>query len=273
MAKPPMTYRVSPNYWPTNSGRRLISLHGTAGSAGSALGWLCNPASESSANFLIELSGKIWCLVDPERGWSAWANGPLNQPDLSNRYIKECSVNKINPNRVCISIEHERSSASMIAGETMPKAQQDASNALVLWLCERFGIPVSRENIVGHWQFDKVNRPYCPGFDMDKYVAQLQKGPVAPPMPTNPPPPVSSIQMNGFTIKGAILDTWKREPNPVRVFGLPMTDEYTGTSGLIEQVFERAVLQFFPERYPDEWSVVGLPLGTWYLQTLRNGAK
>ena len=154
---------ASPNFWTVADQVKAIVLHATAGDFQASLGWLCNPASDASANFLVDLAGDIYQLVNPLKYKRAWANGPVNKPDTSLIWLTECLRNNTNPNRVTVSIEHVASAADMVAHNPMPQAQQDASVKLVAWLCEQFNLQPSHETIVGHCQIDSVNRPNCPG--------------------------------------------------------------------------------------------------------------
>lgn len=66
------SYR-SPNHSPRHGHPiTMLVLHATAGSARSALSWLCSPASKVSASYLIDKSGRVYQLVaDSEAAWHA----------------------------------------------------------------------------------------------------------------------------------------------------------------------------------------------------------
>lgn len=249
----------SPNYWAYNLGRKIVCLHGTAGDLNSSLGWLRNPASQASANYLISLSGQIYCLVDPYKGYSAWGNGIPIQPDMSNPYIAQAISGDTNLNLVSISIEHEASSADMIAHRRpMPAAQLAASQALVRQLCKDFNLSIVISRIVGHYQIDSVSRANCPGvIDVPGYVSDMIAQDQAA---------ATSLSMNGYTIRGEILLYWKKLFNPVLTCGLPLTNEFVDGDGKVTQVFERAVLKFYPDLLTSAatapWCVQGVLLGS-----------
>lgn len=252
----------SPNRWTFNNGYKIICLHGTAG--GDSIDWLRSPGAGVSASFEISKNGRTVCLVDPYKGYSAWANGiPIN-PDYSNPYIAQALASKVNLNSISISIEHEAASADMIAHNAMPAAQLAASQALVLQLCHDFKIPVLRSRIIGHYQIDSYSRKNCPGvINLDKYVAALQAlqgaGEIAPPDMQLP----TEIKLNGHTVRGEFLAFYRKLFNPMLILGQPLTDEYIGEFGYVTQVFERKVLQFYP-LFEGAWRVQGQLLGAEY---------
>ena len=249
----------SPNYWPYNLGYKLIVCHGTASGDGdqaalNAEGWLRNPQAQASSNYVIWESGRIDCLVDPYKGFSAWANGIVNSPDWNNPIISQILHGGSNVNCFSISIEHVAASDSMIAHRTMPAAQQQASQALILQLAQDFHIPLDRTHIVGHYQIDSINRANCPGvINLDTYVPVLQGRQTQT---------VPSVVVNGHTLRGEMLGYWRKLFNPTLVCGLPLTDEFVDVSdGRTTQVFERTVLKFYPENAGTDWVIMGNLLG------------
>lgn len=126
-----------------------------------SLGWLTNPASNASSNYLIARDGTIYELVPPTE--SAWANGAVKTPDQSNPLIARWLREGVNFNQRTISIEHE-GKTSRGAGGSLTAAQVDATVALTAWLCQRFGLAPDQTHILGHYEIDSVTRPNCPGF-------------------------------------------------------------------------------------------------------------
>ncbi len=169
--------RQSPNYFSSNYPIKAIVLHGTAGPFQASIDWLCNPMSNASANFIINTDGTVYCLVDPAKNKRAWANGILQQPDMTLGWLKDCVNNGINPNLCTVSIEHVATSQDMIAHNqaAFTQAQRAASLALSDKLCRDFGIPRTRDYVVGHYQIQAVDRANCPGIiDIDRYVGDLK---------------------------------------------------------------------------------------------------
>ena len=249
----------SPNFWGYNSGFEAVVCHGTASGDGdsaalNAEGWLRNPQAQASSNYVVWQSGRIDCLVDPYRGYAAWANGIVNNPDYSNPLISRWLKAGINPNLKTISIEHVAASSEMIQHQTMPPAQQQASQALILQLAQDFHIAITRPNVIGHYQIDSVNRANCPGvINLDQYVPQLQN---------HQTQTVQTLSVGGHILRGEMLKYWQKLFNPLLVCGLPLTDEFVDrTDGRTTQVFERAVLKFYPENVGTDWIVMGQLLG------------
>jgi hypothetical protein len=126
--------------------------------------------SEVSAHFGIAKDGRTWQFVDLAN--TAWANGILEQPDLSLDWLAEAVNNRVNPNRVTISIEHEGDSF-----ETMGELQYQATLALHRALVASNGILPDRQHIIKHSQITGRSRPNCPGpfFPMERLMSDLAK--------------------------------------------------------------------------------------------------
>ncbi len=81
----------SPNFGPRRGGvaPHLIVLHYTAmPSAADALARLCDPATEVSAHYLIDLDGTLWSLVPEEaRAWHAGAGAWAGCADVNSASI------------------------------------------------------------------------------------------------------------------------------------------------------------------------------------------
>jgi N-acetyl-anhydromuramyl-L-alanine amidase AmpD len=138
---------------------RCVVWHITQGT--NSLGWLTNPKSGASSNYLIARNGTIYELVPPTV--SAWANGAVQKPNLTNPVIAQALKEGRNLNTVSVSIEHEGFTSSNKGG-SLTAAQVDATVRLTAWLCQHLGIKADQTHIIGHYEIDAVNRPYCPGF-------------------------------------------------------------------------------------------------------------
>jgi N-acetylmuramoyl-L-alanine amidase len=84
-------WHPSPNFGPRRNDARpdLIVLHYTAmASATDARDWLCNPASQVSAHYLIAGDGLTWQMVaEPDRAWHAGAGHWDGHDDVNSRSI------------------------------------------------------------------------------------------------------------------------------------------------------------------------------------------
>ena len=201
MNKPSVVSLPSPNRGGYQGTRRedALVLHITQGT--DSRSWLCNPASDASANYLIERDGTIYELVPPDE--SAWANGVVDNPNTNNALINKWLSEGINFNQRTISIEHEGFTSNNHGG-SLSAAQTDATIRLQAWLCSQFNIAPDQDHILGHYEVDSVNRPFCPGFsaaEWNDFVTRVAALVNNPPAPISPPPPVGPDK--GALLKGA----------------------------------------------------------------------
>ncbi len=248
---------TSPNHWVANNEIKAIVLHGTAGGFKGSVDWLCNPAHDVSANYLIDKDGTVYCLVDPYKGLRAWANGPVNKPDAKLIWLADASKNGVNPNLLTISIEHVATAAEMKAGTPMPLAQQAASLSLCDQLLRDFNLPRTEQTVVGHSQIDKVNKADCPGvINIVEWIQKL----IA----------MDSIQLDNYVITGDFKNYYLNTKSGsvqegIHLFGRPLSNKFVGSDGVTRQIFERTVLGINPTA-PKEWRVVGELIGSLWLK-------
>lgn len=231
--KPPMTSKPSPNrggYQHAHDPRCLV-WHITQGT--NSLGWLTNPTSGASSNYLIARTGAIYELVPPEV--SAWANGRVVNPDLSNPVIAGAIREGRNLNTVSISIEHE-GFTSQGRGGSLTAAQVDASVALSAWLCATKGIAPDRQHILGHFQVDSVDRPNCPGFSGAEWAAWV--GRVA--ALVNPPASEGSVRTYLNEAGNAIIEI-NYGGQAVEVIGANLQDVGISVRNAAGEEFDRSV--------------------------------
>lgn len=156
-----------------NQGRRAVVMHIAQGSYQATVKWLqdaqLNP--NSSAHFVIAKDGRVAQLVSVND--SAWANGLHWVADASlpnGGYWKNprgVRVNPswkdlipgLNPNYYTISVEHEG-----FYQETWTPEMYEANHKLLVWLAEQFDLWwTPYRNLIGHYAIDPVDRPNCPG--------------------------------------------------------------------------------------------------------------
>lgn len=166
MDKPTIIWIGSPNFG-SPMGYKIIAIvnHIMSGTLTGTDSWFKNPVSRVSSHFGVGKNGEIHQYVSLEN--TAWANGAVNNPNWP------LLQNGVNPNYYTVSVEHEGES-----GDVMLEAQYQATLALHRWLIGTLGIPVTRDNIIGHYRIDSVNRANCPGtgFPWDRLFKDLQGG-------------------------------------------------------------------------------------------------
>lgn len=131
--QPPLTVKISPNKTQGRQGKRIafITFHHTAATAISAVNKFSNPASQTSAHFVVG-ENEIWCCVDTDD--TAWTNGNWNS------------------NLECITIEHH---GDWRFGYRNEKVIENSAK-LVAWLRSLYpGISYNRHN--------QVAQTICPG--------------------------------------------------------------------------------------------------------------
>lgn len=168
--------KSSPNFKIGRNGYtpQIICLHIMSGSLAGTDSWFATTTSQVSSHYGVGLNGEIHQYVDESN--TAWTQGlkvpPINRPTF--KLYKEAS----NPNNYCISIEHE--------GQDLSKApieQLNASVELIKAIAGRYGIPIDRDHVIGHYEVDPVRKPNCPATDktiIDRIIAMALPDKVDP---------------------------------------------------------------------------------------------
>lgn len=159
-----------PNFKQGRNGHKPIAIvnHITAGQFPGCLNWLTSPQAKASSTYLINRKGEIYQLVKDED--THWANGGVNKPNWS--LLKQ----NINPNQYTISIEHEGYGIHGGDGK-LTEEQYQATLFLHKQIIKKWNIPITKENIIGHFKIDSVNRQNCPGrlFPWDRLFKDLKE--------------------------------------------------------------------------------------------------
>lgn len=145
----------SPNFAPGRGAYKpeLIVIHVMAGTLAGTDDWFRTGSATAgnpvSSHYGVGHSGEIHKYVTEAN--TAWHAGRVSNPSF--KLYKP----NVNPNLYTIGIEHEGNDLSV---DGTP-AQKAASAALIYDICTRYGIPVDRDHVIGHYQvFDQ--KPNCP---------------------------------------------------------------------------------------------------------------
>jgi len=166
-----IVWKGSPNFgYPDGTTGRngekpiAIVLHIMEGTLEGSASWFNDPQSGASSHYGIGKDGRIWQFVDETN--AAWTNGQVNFPSW--KLLKP----NINPNLYTISIEHEG-----FPGEPWTEAMFQADVWLIHQILQRWQIPADRDHLIGHYEIDSINRPYCPGSGCpwDRLLAELRR--------------------------------------------------------------------------------------------------
>jgi N-acetyl-anhydromuramyl-L-alanine amidase AmpD/exopolysaccharide biosynthesis protein len=140
--------------WSSRKGHNILAIvnHITAGSRDSAIAWFANTLSQASSHYIVDTDGKIYQMVNEEN--KAWHAGIVDHP--SNKFV--IANMPLNPNLYTIGIEHVN-----FGGGALTEPQYQATLELQKSLISKYNIPIDRDHILGHYEIDSINRPYCPG--------------------------------------------------------------------------------------------------------------
>lgn len=155
------------NNWSEREGYKpeLIVVHISAGSLTSMTNWFSTPNSQASAHYGVGKDGSILQYVEEDK--KAWHAGRVNNPSF--KLYKQ----GVNPNLYTIGIENEGQDLQFA-----PEIQLKSLCELIKDISKRHNIPMDRDHIIGHFQIDAINRPYCPSPNhsiIDKIVGMLNE--------------------------------------------------------------------------------------------------
>jgi N-acetylmuramoyl-L-alanine amidase len=150
------TSHRSPNHEP-RQGRavELLVVHSTVGSLSSSLGWLCNPASQAGAHYVIAKNGRIFQLVaDDQAAWHAgrsryadWGGANPVRRSLEVK-LRSIGIELENLNGVRVVDPKTKKLVRVISGDPYTPAQILALTTLVASL--RVAHRVPKAGVVRH---------------------------------------------------------------------------------------------------------------------------
>jgi len=145
--------KLSPNFSSRDTYKpEIIVVHISAGTLDSMTSWFSTKDSQVSAHYGVGKDGRIMQYV--EEANKAWHAGNVRNPSF--KLYKQ----GINPNNYTIGIENE--------GMDLAQASELQLNTLcelIKDICLRWGIKISRDTIIGHYQIDGVVKANCPSPD------------------------------------------------------------------------------------------------------------
>ena len=161
----------------------VIHITANLATAEAEAAWRINdPALQNSATFFVNRDGSVVQLLGDPATMDPWANGDMNNPDLTNPRIAAVVRDGVNPNeRTLLAIENVGNEIpwGKVPGGNPITPEQERTNArLIAHYHTRNGVPINREAVIGHYQINSVNRPNCPSRDksvIDRIVALAQQ--------------------------------------------------------------------------------------------------
>jgi len=131
---------------------------------GEATWRLTDKALQNSATFFVNRDGSVvQCLSDPLH-MAPWANGDVNQPDMSNRRIAQIVADEVNANmRTLVAIEN----VGCEPDAPLTDAQVKTDAKIIAHYHKLAGVAINRTSVVGHYQLNSVTRPNCPARKKD----------------------------------------------------------------------------------------------------------
>ena len=237
-----------------NRHEKFIVIHITEGTEPSDVLWLCGDHGVS-AHVYIDRAGRAHQLVPfnlaawhcgirlEDRSWKR-----TNRPDIWSIWGDE------NENTHSIGIE-----VSSPKGQSMSAAQFLTLVDVVVDLVHRFGIPLDRRYIVGHYELN-TQKHDPPGFDWSRFMTLVRAKVTPPAPPPVTPPTVRYYPQTGHSIKGPFLEFFDAHGG-IGMLGYPLTDEQQ-EGDLTVQYFENVRLEWkATPGYPRQGAV-----GRMYLQ-------
>lgn len=129
--------------------------------------------SEASFEFVTNRDGSIVQCMDPLTQ-VAWTTGSLNAPNLALPTVKAMVGSSYGPNffvfAQCENVGYE-------PGNPLTAAQVATLSRLAAWASKLSGLPVNRNTILGHRDFNSVDRHDCPtSGDLEALLAKVIAG-------------------------------------------------------------------------------------------------
>ncbi len=224
---------------------RHIVIHDIEGTINGAISRFLNadqnqPGGRASCYRLIGRAGRLVEMVPKDLiAWHAGTWPGVNK-------IGIWGPENDNWHSVCLEVEgyaHNRQGYTDVQYEILVSQCKE--------LIAKDNIPIDRSHIVSHSQIATDRSDPGPDFKWDWFMAQLQGLPAS-----------DVAILNGHGLGGGFLAYFKAHGG-VDVLGFPESEEFQ-FEGRTTQIFERAVLQFFPENAGTPYTVQGMLVGDFW---------
>ena len=121
------------------------------------------PGPSKSWTFSVERDGTVHQFMDPILA-TPWTNGDVMNPDPA--LVKDMDLNRYNANEYCfLTIENVNRIAD---GQRLTQKQLEVGHSIMVWASKLSGLPVDRQRVVGHYQFNGKTRINCPTVPADR---------------------------------------------------------------------------------------------------------
>ena len=220
----------------------LIILHTTEGSFDSALTWLRGSAAgssnrDSSSHYLVAADGSRIAQLVREAD-TAWAAGNLTY------------------NRRAINIEQEG-----FAGRgAFSDGLYQVAGRLTGRIARRHGIPLDRDHVIGHMDVPDPQDPSLlggashhrdpgPAYNFGRLLRAADE--------PETDSPCRYFPETRHTVCHGFRAFWESFGDAaLTTFGYPLSEEFTGSSGIVVQYFERARFEWQPGSGQNPWDVL-----------------
>ncbi len=145
---------ASPNHWSSRRGYKIVAagVHISGGEFESNHSWIMNPNAQASYNCLIKRDGKRVNYVPEE--FPAHSHGLVNK----GTWPLLAKYPGANPNWYTLSVARVGSNQNLWTPE-----QMESTIEILRYWSGKYGFPLKRPYVFGHFEIDSVDRWYCPG--------------------------------------------------------------------------------------------------------------
>lgn len=162
---------ASPNRWSSRRGYKILAagVHITGGEMPGLHSWIMNPNAQASYNCVVKRDGKRISYVPEE--YPAFGHGKINR----GTWPLLLQYSGVNPNWYTLSVSRVGVNQNLWTPE-----QMESTIEILRYWSKKYGFPLRRPYIFGHFEIDSVDRWYCPGApffnELIERLGNLEKG-------------------------------------------------------------------------------------------------